>query len=285
MAEDLTTRPVIAIYVGTRHRTHLGDVQPLADSMATIGLLHPVVITPDNQLVAGARRLAAAKRLGWVDIPVRVIDVPSLLQAEHDENELREGFTVVERARIGMALEKEIAARNAVKQHEGQRAGGRGRTKENLVENCHQVSEAQKTRYQVGKAVGMSGRSYEKARAILKAAEQDPERYGDLVDYMEAKNSIDKPYKVMQVRARLETIPGNPRPAEWISQTTKDWLELCLRLKFMNDELEACAENAAVMLVQFDAAQIEDIFQMFSRSHALTAAWLEEIDAIRGERS
>ncbi|MHB1425082.1 MAG: ParB N-terminal domain-containing protein [Gemmataceae bacterium] len=38
-----------------------------------MGLLHPIVVTTDHRLVAGRRRLAAAKELGWVDIPVHVV--------------------------------------------------------------------------------------------------------------------------------------------------------------------------------------------------------------------
>jgi hypothetical protein len=39
------------------------------------------------------------------------VDVPSLLQAEHDENEVRKDFTVSEQVAIGKALEEEIGKR------------------------------------------------------------------------------------------------------------------------------------------------------------------------------
>ena len=38
---------------------------PLAASIAENGLLHPVVLTSDNKLIAGAPRLEACKALGW----------------------------------------------------------------------------------------------------------------------------------------------------------------------------------------------------------------------------
>jgi ParB family transcriptional regulator, chromosome partitioning protein len=65
--------PVAAIHVGKRHRKELGDVAELAASIEDIGLLHPIVVTPDGQLMAGARRLAACKKLGWKRIPVNVV--------------------------------------------------------------------------------------------------------------------------------------------------------------------------------------------------------------------
>jgi ParB family chromosome partitioning protein len=59
------------IKVGPRHRRDPGDLHALAASIAAIGLLHPVSIDGDGNLLAGARRLEACKRLGWTSIPVR----------------------------------------------------------------------------------------------------------------------------------------------------------------------------------------------------------------------
>ena len=60
------------ITIGARHRRDLGDVAALARSIAEVGLLHPVVVTPTRVLIAGERRLAAAKVLAWAEIPVTV---------------------------------------------------------------------------------------------------------------------------------------------------------------------------------------------------------------------
>jgi ParB family chromosome partitioning protein len=69
------TRPLDAIVVGDRHRRELGDIERLAGSIAKIGLLHPIVITPANVLIAGERRLAAVKALGWDRMPVTVVNL------------------------------------------------------------------------------------------------------------------------------------------------------------------------------------------------------------------
>jgi ParB family chromosome partitioning protein len=61
------------IKVGKRHRKDLGDIEGLAASMEVHGLLHPIVVKPDGQLMCGERRLCAAKLLGWKKIPVTVI--------------------------------------------------------------------------------------------------------------------------------------------------------------------------------------------------------------------
>jgi ParB family transcriptional regulator, chromosome partitioning protein len=69
----LDTRAIAAIKVGKRHRRDLGDIDALAASIEDIGLLHPIIVNEDGLLLAGARRLAACKRLGWKKIPVNIV--------------------------------------------------------------------------------------------------------------------------------------------------------------------------------------------------------------------
>lgn len=38
-------------------------------SIDALGLMHPIVVTPDNRLVAGERRLRACQSLGWNTVP------------------------------------------------------------------------------------------------------------------------------------------------------------------------------------------------------------------------
>ncbi|MGH2447587.1 MAG: ParB N-terminal domain-containing protein [Chloroflexota bacterium] len=63
-----------AIRIGERHRRDLGDIDALARNIREVGLLHPVVVRPDGALIAGERRLAAMRLLGWAEIPVTVMD-------------------------------------------------------------------------------------------------------------------------------------------------------------------------------------------------------------------
>ena len=53
-------------------------LEALKQSISTHGLLQPVVVrdTGDGyQLIAGERRLRAAKEVGWTEIPVHVVDL------------------------------------------------------------------------------------------------------------------------------------------------------------------------------------------------------------------
>lgn len=112
-------RTVASIVVGNRHRTDLGDLTPLAESIARDGLLQPLTVTIDGVLVCGARRLAAIKLLGWRTVGVWVSSGISgrlgHLLAEQDDNVLHKDLTPVETAALYRelkALMAEDAARN-----------------------------------------------------------------------------------------------------------------------------------------------------------------------------
>ena len=84
------------IIVGIRRRQELGDIESLAKSIDSICLINAILITNDNLLVAGARRLAAVKLLGWDEIPVRVwygLSQEDVWRLELSENTCREDYT------------------------------------------------------------------------------------------------------------------------------------------------------------------------------------------------
>lgn len=97
-----------AIKVIDRHRSDLGDLSTLVESIRENGLLHPIVITAENRLVAGQRRLEACRQLGFEEVPVRVVtnltSAVSLLRAERDENTCRKEMTPLERKSLTDAL-------------------------------------------------------------------------------------------------------------------------------------------------------------------------------------
>jgi len=61
----------IIINRSERQRRDLTDIEELADSINRIGLIHPIVVTPDMVLVAGERRFTAISLLGWTAIPAQ----------------------------------------------------------------------------------------------------------------------------------------------------------------------------------------------------------------------
>ena len=61
------TVKVTDIIVGERYRKDLGDIAALAASIQQVGLLQPIVVKPDMQLVAGRRRLEAVRHAMLAD--------------------------------------------------------------------------------------------------------------------------------------------------------------------------------------------------------------------------
>lgn len=79
-----------------RQRRELSNIENLADSINRVGLIHPLVITRDMELVAGERRLSAIKSLGWTSVPVQYTDEveASVLEAiELEENIKRQDIS------------------------------------------------------------------------------------------------------------------------------------------------------------------------------------------------
>lgn len=104
----MTGRCAIAdIHVGARHRKDLGDLSALAESIRSEGLLQPVGVTADGDLVFGERRIAACRDiLGWTEIETRTVPVSSIAAGEYAENEMRKDFTPSERVAILQTIER-----------------------------------------------------------------------------------------------------------------------------------------------------------------------------------
>jgi hypothetical protein len=188
------------IQVRERHRKDLGDVGRLAESIRAVGLLHPIVLAADRTLIAGQRRLEAVRLLGWTEVPVRVVtgldDAVVALRAERDENSCRLPFNPVEAVALGRKLEEFERAAARERQAQAGPANGPG-VKSNGLGKLPEAAKGE-TRDRVGDAVGMSGRSYEKAKAVVEAAEKDPTEYGHLVERMERTGKVDGPYRELR---------------------------------------------------------------------------------------
>jgi N6-adenosine-specific RNA methylase IME4/ParB-like chromosome segregation protein Spo0J len=180
------TRRIDEIIVGERHRKDLGDVASFARSIDKIGLLHAVVITPSGELVAGGRRLAACKELGWTDVPVRVVDLDEIVLGEFHENAQRKDFLPSEIDAIRRAIEpiESAAARSRMSE------GGKG--SENFATLPGKTSD------KIGAFAGVSGRTVEKIAQVMQAAEAEPEKFGHLVAELDRHRGVDRAYRALR---------------------------------------------------------------------------------------
>jgi ParB family chromosome partitioning protein len=74
------------------------DVSELEKSILTVGLIAPLVISPDNVILAGARRYQALLNLGFTEASVKVVDLGALEMelVSIDENLVRSDLTKIE---------------------------------------------------------------------------------------------------------------------------------------------------------------------------------------------
>ena len=99
ISNSFSTIQIKDIEIKKRLRKELGDLSELINSLKTIGLLNPIVVNQNNYLIAGERRLAAAKKLKWKTIDVRIIHTKGKLDElnlEIEENLHRKSFTYQE---------------------------------------------------------------------------------------------------------------------------------------------------------------------------------------------
>ncbi len=172
----MTEWEISRIRVGHRFRTDLGDIEGFSRSLADVGLLHPVVVTTDGDLIAGERRLNAAKKLGWKTVPVREINIEEEIQrlrAQRDENVVRKPFLPTEAAALAKLIEvriqKEAAAdRKAEGQKEGGKTAGRGRPIAS-VESFHTSKAPVRASELAAKGTGYSERTLRKVHEVVEA--------------------------------------------------------------------------------------------------------------------
>ncbi len=76
--------PIDEVWVNreTRQRSELKDIPELAQSLQRTGLINPITVKADGELVAGERRWTAAKSLGWTHITVQRLEDLDELQLQ-----------------------------------------------------------------------------------------------------------------------------------------------------------------------------------------------------------
>ena len=88
--------PIEKIKVRQRARKEFIEIEELAESLNRVGLLNPIIVDQNKVLIAGQRRLEAAKKLGWKTIEARVLSVEDeslALDIEIEENVQRQQFS------------------------------------------------------------------------------------------------------------------------------------------------------------------------------------------------
>lgn len=188
--------PIKDIVVGKRFREDLGDIGAFSESIKSVGLLHPIVVNEEMELIAGFRRLEACKRLGWQTIPVNVVPLRDLSKGEIQENTERKDFIVSEMVAIKRFYEPEISAEAEERMRTGKPSSklDEGRTDEKIASY-----------------LGIGKTTLRKAEEIVEAAEADPETFGNILGAVDSgKTSIQHAYTEVKRQQKHENPPPLP---------------------------------------------------------------------------
>lgn len=188
---SVATRLPSQITIGRRYRTDYGDIDGLAREIDNpdIGLLQPIVISGDDRLIDGERRIIAWQRSGkrGHPIPVYVVNIPSILRGAWSANAFHKPFTPSEAVAIKRALSPTLCAEARERQriHAGTARGRSG----SFDPSSGRASD------KVAAFTGMSRRTLEKAEKVVAAAECDARDFSALKDDMDRTGNVDAAYR------------------------------------------------------------------------------------------
>ena len=181
-------------------------VKMLAQSMEQIGLMHPIVVhqpvfDEPFHLIAGAHRLAAAKRLGWEFIDIKMLDTDEITRQlwEIDENLMRSELTPTEEAEH-LAKRKELWAMKEEQKSQPidnkQNKSGttcptlRGRGKKNFA--AQTAGKTGVSKRAVTRAISRADNITEEARNLIRGTELDKGTYLDALKKVPMEQQVQK---------------------------------------------------------------------------------------------
>lgn len=164
------------IRIADRARRDMGDLELLADSIREHGVLSPILLTPDLELICGERRVRAARMAGLDRIPAQISgkfeDAAKALMAERDENTCRKAMTPGELYAIGQRLEELERPKAAARQ--GARNDLRATSNSTEFEVSEERRTVSPTDTAVAEALGVSRATYGRIKTVTNAAKSDP---------------------------------------------------------------------------------------------------------------
>lgn len=279
-------KPIDQIKVGERDRSDLGDIQQLADSISANGLLHPVVINHSDELVAGGRRLAAVRSLGWDEVPVTVVDLATaaeVLRGEADENTCRKPLTPYEASRARERRAKVLAPK--AEERKAQAPGKPRGEKAAPVSGSNLEPQTQrKTRHVAALGTGYSGSTLDKVDRIRDVAERGVIRHG--------KTEVPVPEPVQATaREALEEVKVTGAAVDRAHTKVADALDRFVQAdpeienaKFRSAMWKAIRSAGDLPLIDAEKAAFvadEDLWDALGRLRERMTSWLDAVEAQR----
>ena len=197
---DYQSVHVVRVSVGHRRRSvDRKRAKSLADSIGEIGMLNPITVrkTGDEYtLVAGGHRLAAAKLLGWSQIPAIVVELDDVdrMLAEIDENLIRNDLNDLERSEH-LAERKRLYL---LKHPETKRGGAPGKAGGGKSKSAESASFAEDT----SEKTGRSRRVVEEDTQIAESIPEDVREAIRETPLADSKTDLMKMARLPEARQR-----------------------------------------------------------------------------------
>ena len=228
---------ISSIIITDRTRKELGNIASLAESISSVGLMQPVVINENNELIDGQRRIKAYIQLGIKEIPFFQVNLKEIALGEFHANSNRKDFTPSERVAISQAVEK-ILERQSRRVGRPRSDGSTSskmsmstvpsavtindehilnlKSSENNVVNLTTFSSGPassnhkltgRIKDNVAKYLGVSRNTLEKEKKLIEAAKRTPEQFEELRKRVDlGKISTDKAYNELQKQVKRNQI-------------------------------------------------------------------------------
>jgi ParB family chromosome partitioning protein len=226
------------IKVAERIRKLTEKIDELATDIQKNGLINPITIMETNnndeyQLLAGLRRLRAARFLGWTEIDVNIVppkDAEAALNIEYSENVQREDFTYSEKVDYTRLISEIESAKAKERMSEGGKTAGRSRpqqggeflpqatSEEDNFEKIPSMDHKRKprTRDIIGAKIGMSGKQYDMAKYIAKHASQE------IIDELDRnERTITGTYNELRDAEKKSQLPEETKSEAAVSSKSK----------------------------------------------------------------
>ena len=192
----METRKLNEIKIGERFRKVIGNLNSLKQSIRDIGLLHPIVIDNEGNLIAGQRRILAFRELGKDEIPVTIINLEKAIRGEHDENSIRKDFIPSEAVAIWQAMES----------YQGKRTDIVDKETKDILQPMSILPISENRREIAASVVNVGTRTLSKAKQVIEHGTPD------LVKEMDRTGNVNKAYRaVKQKQDEAKIIQETPK--------------------------------------------------------------------------
>ena len=148
-AKTIADVPVNEVNIAAGRCADPKRVEELAASMRVSGLLQPIGVTPQKELIFGLHRLMAAKEIGWATIPAVTLDLDRLHTelAEIDENLVRRLLPAIELGEVLLRRKEIYEELHPTTRHGGDRKSDQSKSSE---DDLHLISYADDTARRLG---------------------------------------------------------------------------------------------------------------------------------------